>query len=129
MGDLSTHFQTSEISCRCGGCGFDDINPALLYVLEAIREHFGKPVAITSGCRCEHWNRINHGSQYSQHLPRLLPGTERKVTNGADIKVKDTTPGEVADYCELLVGDRGGVGRYKSWTHVDVRGKMARWTA
>jgi len=127
MGDLSPHFSKHEIACRCGGCGFDDINPALLYVLEAVREHFGKPVTITSGCRCEHWNRLQKGSQYSQHLPRELPGTKRKVANAADIKVKDIIPGVVADYCEALVGDRGGVGRYGVWTHVDVRGEKARW--
>lgn len=36
MGDLSTHFNRHEFTCRCG-CGFDDISPDLITLLEEIR--------------------------------------------------------------------------------------------
>ena len=31
------------------------------------------------------------------------------------------------NYAEQLLGDHGGVGRYKTFTHVDVRANKSRW--
>ena len=45
----------------------------------------------------------------------------------ADIVVKGVPAADVADYCESLIRDRGGVGRYPGFTHIDVRGSLARW--
>ena len=42
----------------------------------------------------------------------------------ADIVV---TAGKVADYAETLLPNTGGIGRYKGFTHVDVRKKKSRW--
>ncbi|MBL5841377.1 D-Ala-D-Ala carboxypeptidase family metallohydrolase [Enterobacter asburiae] len=55
MGDLSTHFSRSEFECCCG-CGFETVSPKLITVLEDVRTHFGAPVKINSGCRCEKYN-------------------------------------------------------------------------
>ena len=115
---VSHHFSRSEFACRCG-CGFDDFHPALLYLLEAVREHFGKPVVINSACRCPAHNRAVGGAENSRHLHG----------EAADITVSKISPALVADYCEVLVGERGGLGRYSSFTHVDVRGYRTRWSA
>lgn len=40
-----------------------------------------------------------------------------------DIVVKGMTPDEVADACEKF----DGLGRYDTFTHIDSRGKKARW--
>lgn len=114
---LSAHFSKKELSCKCG-CGFIYENAALLSILEDVREHFGgRPVVINSGCRCRAHNREVGGRENSRHL----------YGEAADITVKGVSPAEVANYCDSIIGNNGGVGRYLSFTHIDVRGSFARW--
>jgi len=114
--NLSTHFKRSEFACKCG-CGFSDINPKLIEVLEGVRSHFDAPVVINSGCRCERHNQAVGGKTHSQHL----------LGNASDIRVKNTAPKAVADYLEAKYPGKFGVGRYPSFTHIDVRTVAARW--
>lgn len=69
MGDLSPHFDSSEFACQCG-CGFgnncDDVSPALLEKLEAMRPLTG-PMKVNSGCRCKKHNAEIGGSLSSAH--------------------------------------------------------------
>ncbi|MBU9866803.1 D-Ala-D-Ala carboxypeptidase family metallohydrolase [Rahnella aceris] len=116
MGDLSEHFSRQEFACRCG-CGFCDIDPALVPVLEELREHFGQPVTINSACRCLVHNQNEGGAAHSQHLLGMA----------ADIVVKNRTPALVADYLEHKYPYKYGIGRYSSFTHIDVRLTKARW--
>ncbi|MCQ4370005.1 D-Ala-D-Ala carboxypeptidase family metallohydrolase [Enterobacter asburiae] len=116
MGDLSKHFSRSEFACRCG-CGFDRISPELITVLEDVRTHFGAPVKINSGCRCEKHNAKVGGVPNSQHVQGIA----------ADIVVSGRTPALVAEYLERKYPDRYGVGRYSNFTHIDVRQVKARW--
>lgn len=44
-----------------------------------------------------------------------------------DIKVAGATPKTVAAYVEKLMPDKGGIGIYNSFTHVDVRETKSRW--
>ena len=111
---ISRYFDRSEFACKCG-CGQDTVDVVLLEALEAIREHFGEPVRVTSGNRCERHNTRVGGSEHSQH----------KKGRAADILVSGVSPAEVADYAESL---GMSVGRYDSFTHVDSRsGNPARW--
>ena len=67
MGDLSAHFSRSEFACKC--CGqVITISPALLEVLEDIREFSGIPIIITSGYRCPEHNAASGGKPNSAHL-------------------------------------------------------------
>ena len=116
MSDLSEHFSRSEFACRCG-CGFDSISPELITVLEDVRMHFGAPVKINSGCRCEKHNAKVGGVPNSQHVQGIA----------ADIVVIGINTNRVADYLERKYPDRYGVGRYSSFTHIDVRQAKARW--
>lgn len=115
MGDLSTHFDRSELACNCG-CGFDTVDHVLLAALEAIRVHFGQPVTVTSGCRCTPYNELQGGSDNSQHTKG----------RAADIIVRDTSPSLVAKFAEHL---GLSVGRYANFTHLDTRSgtSPARW--
>ena len=84
--------------------------------LETVREHFGKPVIITSACRCEAHNERVGGSMASQH----------KLGRAADIIVKGVDPEDVAEWLNIV--NDGGVGEYSTFTHVDSRsGRKARW--
>ncbi len=111
---LSPHFKLSEFACK-DGTPIVLVDPALVKVLENIRKHFNKPVRINSGYRTASHNRKVGGSSNSQHVK----GT------AADIVVSGVSPDTVASYCEKIGVD--GVGRYRTFTHVDTRGYKARW--
>lgn len=116
MGDLSAHFSRSEFACRCG-CGFDTVDVQLIEALEAVRQHFGVPVVISSGCRCDAHNAVVGGSQNSQH----------RFGRAADFNVRRVAPADVADYLEQTFPNSLGIGRYTHFTHVDTRNSLARW--
>lgn len=116
MGDLTDHFSRHEFACRCG-CGFDGVDPELVTLLEEIRQHYDRPVIVQSGCRCENHNRRVGGAVLSWH----------RYGKAADIRVKGLPPEYIADYLEECYPDTLGIGRYRWWTHVDIRQKRARW--
>lgn len=114
---ISPHFKVREFACRDGSDPVF-VAPRLVEVLEAVRTHFGAPVTVTSGYRTVSYNKtVSGSSSTSQHCSGLA----------ADIRVEGVSPDRVADYAEQLLGDHGGVGRYKTFTHVDVRANKSRW--
>ena len=114
---LSAHFKVREFACK-DGSDTVFVSDSLVRVLEQIRAHFGKPVHINSGYRTEAYNKsLKDASQYSQH----------KYGLAADIVIQGVTPAQVAAYAETLLVGTGGIGTYKSFTHVDVRRTKSRW--
>ena len=113
---LSANFKVQEFAC---GDGSDPIfvAPALVDVLQKIREHFKAAVTITSGYRTAVHNAKVDGAAYSQHLYGMA----------ADIKVKGVSPKTVAAYAETLLPNSGGIGVYDTFTHIDVREIKSRW--
>jgi len=121
---LSPHFCAREFRCR-DGTDTVMVDEALTVVLQCIREHFGKPVVITSGYRTAAHNAVVGGAKSSQHL----------LGRAADIRVPGVSVEDVAAYAESLMPDWGGVGRYPvkagratGWVHVDTRANKSRWT-
>ena len=112
---LSENFTRDEFACP-DGCGFDTVDTGLLLLLEQIRAHFDRRVYINSGCRCETRNIAVGGSRGSQHL----------IGRAADIVVDMTPPSIVAEFAHQI--GAGGVGNYKTFTHVDSRNGWARWS-
>ena len=117
----SAHFKLSEFKCKDGTAV-----PAKYYancqklmdLLEEIRTACGnRAITVTSGYRTESYNQRVDGAKQSQHL----------YAAAADIKVSGQSAAEVYKLCDRLVGSRGGVGKYSTFTHVDVRGRRARW--
>lgn len=115
---LSANFKVREFACS-DGTDTIFIAPELVTVLQNIRNHFGKPVNINSAYRTEAKNKAVKGATYSMH----------KYGMAADITVPGVTPLEVAKYAHTLMFGKGGVGLYKTFTHVDVRGGIYRWDA
>lgn len=111
---VSEHFARREFACKCR-CGFDTVDVELVTYLEMIRNNFNKPVIINSGCRCHNYNTRIHGASKSQH----------KIGRAADITINGVTPKEIADYAESI--GVPGIGRYKTFTHIDSRVNPARW--
>ena len=114
---LSAHFRVREFACRDGSDAVL-VAPRLVMVLESIRTHFGVPVTISSGYRTPQYNAKVNGVAHSQHCYGMA----------ADISVKGQTPAAVAAFARQLMPDWGGVGVYKSFTHIDVREAKAGWT-
>jgi uncharacterized protein YcbK (DUF882 family) len=116
MGDLSANFSRSEFACKCG-CGFQTVDVELLEVITSVREKFRKPVTINSACRCDEHNKKIGGSYGSKHKQGIA----------ADIVVKGVNPDTVYAYLDDMYPTSFGMGKYESFTHIDVRRTKARW--
>lgn len=114
--NLSKNFKVKEFACTDGTDPIF-IDTELVEILQKIRSHFGKPVTITSAYRTPTKNKACGGEKYSQHL----------YGKAADIKVKNTTPAKVAAYAETLLKNRGGIGIYSTFVHIDIRLTKSRW--
>ena len=115
MGDLSENFSKSEFECSC--CGDTKISDELVEVLQGLRTELEEGVTITSSYRCTKHNAEVGGAKRSQHLK----GT------AADIVVKGCTPAFIYEWLDKKYPDKYGLGKYKSFTHIDVRTSKARW--
>ena len=123
---LSPAFRVREFRCR-DGTDTILIDEGLVVLLQCIREHFGKPVHITSGYRTAAHNAAVGGSKSSQHL----------LGRAADFYVEGVDVAAVAAYAETLLPSRGGIGRYPKdaahpkrrtgWVHIDTRADKSRW--
>lgn len=118
---LSENFKVSEFLCHGGGCCAEGkIDDKLVEILQKIRDHFGKPVHISSAYRCQTWNKQVGGVSNSYHC----------FGQAADIKVEDTAPAEVAKYAESI--GVLGIGLYETdadghFVHVDTRTAKSFW--
>ena len=118
---LSAHFNSTEFDCHGSGCCSQTIiNEKLIEYLEKIREHFGKPIIITSAYRCPTHNSRVGGATGSRHTKG----------DAADIVVSGVAPREVAKYAESI-GIKG-IGLYETsadgfFTHIDTRDYKSFW--
>lgn len=113
---LSTNFKVKEFACTDGSDPIF-IDTELVNILQKIRTYFGKSVTITSAYRTPTHNKSVGGETYSQHL----------YGKAADIKVNGVTPKKVATYAETLLKNKGGIGTYSAFTHIDTRTTKSRW--
>jgi uncharacterized protein YcbK (DUF882 family) len=121
---LTENFKKKEFECADGTEMPTDVqlNIAELAVqLEIVRSHFNSPIKINSAYRSEEHNASVGGSKNSQHL----------LGKAADIVVEGVDPDDVFDAIEFLINTgmmkEGGLGRYNTFTHYDIRGTRARW--
>lgn len=118
---LSENFKVSEFSCHGNGCcSTVKIDEKLVEYLQKIREHFDKPITVSSGYRCEKHNKRIGGATASRHMKGMA----------ADIVVKDVPPAEVAKYAESI-GVKG-IGLYETnkdghFVHIDTRTEKYFW--
>lgn len=109
------YFTPDEFKCTCRGRGCDGfpapISRTLLVLLDGIREHYGVPVTISSGVRCQLRNSELPGSAYnSRHL----------YGKAADFKVRGKSAKTVLAYVRTLPGVRYAYDIDGTYVHVDV---------
>lgn len=111
---LSANFKVREFACKDGSDTIL-IDLELVKILQNIRNYFGKPVKINSGYRTSKHNVKVGGSKNSYHVKG----------QAVDIAINGVHPVLVALYAERL--NAGGIGVYKTFTHIDTREKRTRW--
>lgn len=118
---ISKNFQYKEFDCHGKGCcSTTIIDEKLVEYIQRIRDHFGKPITITSPYRCEVHNRRVGGATKSYHMQG----------KAADIVVQGISSREVAKYAESI--GILGIGLYETsadgyFTHIDTRTTKSFW--
>lgn len=89
--------------------------------LQVLRDELNTEISINIGFRPVFWELLKSRSGNSKHC----------LGQAGDLKVKGFTPKQVADTIEKLIKEgkmhEGGIGRYNTFTHYDIRGTKARW--
>ena len=121
---LSKNFSVYEFDdgksrpCSCTTTLIDD---KLVEYLQAIRDHFGKTVTITSAYRCPAYNGSTKGA---------ATGSRHTKGQAADIVVDGVAPAKVAAYAESI--GVLGIGLYETdadghFVHIDTRTAKSFW--
>ena len=121
---MTENFKKSEFDSKCGRKMPPEVLDNVVRLagnLEVLRAYLNAPIHINSGYRSKQHNKSVRGSKNSQHL----------YGKAADIVIEGYTPDDVADLIEELIenGDilQGGLGRYNTFTHYDIRKSKVRW--
>ena len=124
---ITENFNRKEFDCKCGCEMPSSVFYEVEYLaneLQAIRDYSNAPIQINSAYRCPSHNKAIGGVSNSQHT----------LGKAADIVVKGQTPDETFNMIEGMLNDEclfpfhlGGIGRYNTFTHVDIRPNDARW--
>ena len=94
---LSANFTVAEFACKDGSDPVF-VDSSLAALLQKIRDHFGRPVVITSGYRTAAHNKSVGGAAYSQHL----------YGRAADIRVQGIPVEQLAAYAETCLPGTAG---------------------
>ncbi len=136
MGDLTKNLSRHEFACKCG-CGFNTADFELVTALQNVVDQFERiygaeiVIDITGPNRCKEHNETVQkiaNPQYVQYTSK-----SRHMISAADFKLmikgrlEQIDPDEIADYLESKYPGKFGIGRYKSFTHLDPRTVKARW--
>lgn len=103
------YFGKNEMTCKCG-CGLNNTDLRLMQIADGIREHFGHPAVITSGCRCAKHNAEVGGVQGSRHV----------LGKAMDFYVQGVPVQELLSYCQQLVNE--GQLRYTYTNNANMNG-------
>ncbi len=109
-------FEQYEMECRCR-CGYAAVKPELMERLNELRIKVGKPVNVTSACRCEQHNKNVGGVKNSYHMQGMA----------ADIYVSDMELEDLAKAAESVGFNGIGIYIRQKFVHVDIRDKKQRW--
>lgn len=107
------YFKKEEFKCKCGKyCnGFPvEMDMKLLRIADEVREHFGKPITVSSGVRCETHNARVGGVSGSRH----------KRGKAMDFCVSGIPASIVLPYVQSKSGIRYAYAIDSNYVHMDV---------
>lgn len=116
---LSNNFKVKEFQCH-DKTDKVLIDTSLVTLLQSIRDHFGRPVIITSAYRTAAYNTSIGGTKNSNHVKGMA----------ADIQVDGISPVLVGMYADSI--GAAGIGLYaygvmQGFNHIDTRSIKYRW--
>ena len=122
---MTKNFSIKEFQCKCGCTIPQEVEYNIVKLsnqLQAIRDYVKTPITINSAYRCKSHNKAVNGSDRSQHL----------LGKAADIVIRGYDPSlETYPLVEALINEgeilQGGLGKYDTFTHYDIRKTKARW--
>ena len=121
---LTQNFSKREFDSKCGEEMPDEILvniKELASQLQVLRDYLKTSITVNSGYRSLKHNTKVGGAKKSKHMMGIA----------SDIVAKGLTSNQVADAIEVLISDgkmkEGGLGRYNTFTHYDIRGYKSRW--
>jgi len=119
---VTQNFYKSEFECKCGCEMPRNVMENIFKLsdqLQILRDIYG-PIQVNSAYRCVSHNTSIGSKSTSQHV----------LGKAADI-VMELKPSETADAIEEDINNNivsfKGLGRYNTFTHVDMRDTKARW--
>jgi len=109
---LQTNFQVYEFM-QNDGLEFLKLDQEVIDAIQKIREHFNKPVTITSAYRSKSYNASIGGATKSQHI----------YGRAIDFTISGVAIKTITDYIQKNWKELGvrGLELNKSWVHIDVR--------
>ena len=121
---ITKNFNLSEFACNDGTevpTELIDNVKLLAKQLQVLRDHYDAPIKINSAYRTKSHNANVGGSINSQHL----------LATAADIIIQGISPQETQETIQTLIHTgkmlEGGLGKYRTFTHYDIRNSRARW--
>jgi zinc D-Ala-D-Ala carboxypeptidase len=116
---MTPHFSKAELQCKCG-CGLAQFHPGFLDHLETLRRAYGRPMRLTSACRC-----AAHNAKVSPQAPiRSLHIGDRETRPGHNgtLAVDVAVTGEGKGDLFALAWRHGwSVGWNRAFLHLDRR--------
>jgi hypothetical protein len=116
---VTPHFTRPELECRCG-CGLAQFQPGFLDHLELLRRSYGRPMRLTSACRCAAHNAkaSPQAPQRSLHIGDRETRPGHNGTLAVDVAVAGMDKGDL-----FAVAWRLGwsIGWNKTFLHLDRR--------
>lgn len=113
---VAKNFTVAEFASK-DGSRVVIINPMLPEYLQKARDHFGKPLIITSGYRTTSHNLKVGGVSVSNHV----------FGNAADVYIPGVSVLELYNYFCEIAGDSCEIGIYNNFVHFAVQPKKSRF--
>ena len=107
------NFKPEEMDCK--GTGRLALDPDAMDRLQALREDIGKPFFVVSAYRSPEHNRTVGGVRRSRHMEGIA----------FDISMSNHSQEDFVRAAERH--GFNGIGRYRTFTHIDTRPNRARW--
>jgi len=115
---VTEHFMYSDFTCPC--CDRLKIVPGFyrhVSLLEQMRQELRFPIIVTSGYRCKSHNASIGGAPRSWHL-----------LFATDVTTEENDAGKLSMiYEKAIMLGFGGIGRYDTHIHLDLRPEQTRW--